>query len=52
MKFTVPQGVSPKSVKVLGINEKINWKKTGNQVEVKIPASRSKLTYATVIQLK
>ncbi|WP_027386069.1 alpha-L-fucosidase [Chryseobacterium gregarium] len=51
LRFTIPENFKPRAVKVLGIPGKIQWKKSGNSVEIKIPEERSQLKYSTVIQL-
>ncbi len=51
MVFAIPEGFKPKTVKVLGVNSKIKWKKKGDQIEVKLPKTRKNLQYATVIQV-
>lgn len=50
-RFAVPENVNPKSLKVLGLSDKIKWKKSGNTIEVTLPKERTVLKYATVIQL-
>ncbi|AZA84448.1 alpha-L-fucosidase [Chryseobacterium lactis] len=50
--FTVPESFNPKSLTILGLPSKIQWKKTGSHIEIKLPEERSKLKYALVIQMK
>jgi alpha-L-fucosidase len=51
LSFTIPENFKPKEVKVLGISSKIQWKKTGNSIEVTLPKERAGLKYSTVIQI-
>ncbi len=51
LSFVIPENFKPKSVKVLGISKRIQWKKSGNSVEIKLPEERAKLKYSTVIQI-
>lgn len=50
ISFTLPEQYRPKKLNVLGTSSKIQWKQSGNTVEVMIPKS-AKLTYSTVIQM-
>ncbi|MCJ7932540.1 MAG: alpha-L-fucosidase [Chryseobacterium sp.] len=52
LTFFVPEAFKPKSLKVLGISSKVQWKKNGSTIQVRLPADRSKLQYATVIQIR
>jgi alpha-L-fucosidase len=38
-------------LKVLGLSNKIQWKKSGNSIEINLPKERNQLKYATVIQI-
>ncbi|GEN75352.1 alpha-L-fucosidase [Chryseobacterium hagamense] len=51
LHFTIPENCNPKSLKVLGLPGKIQWKKTGSSVDVQLPEQRAGLKYATVIQI-
>lgn len=51
LMFTLPESFKAKSLKVLGLSTKIQWKQTGNTIEIKLPEERTKLKYATVIQM-
>ena len=51
LNFTVPDNFKPKSLKVLGLSNKIQWKKTGNSIEIHLPKERNQLKYSTVIQI-
>ncbi|MGR3856809.1 alpha-L-fucosidase [Chryseobacterium indologenes] len=49
--FTVPENFKPKSLKILGLSNKIQWKKSGNSIEINLPKERAQLKYSTVIQI-
>ena len=51
LKFSIPENFKPKSLKVLGISSKIQWKKSGNSIEINLPKERNQLKYSTVIQI-
>lgn len=51
LHFEIPENYNPKSLKVLGLSSKIQWKKTGNFIDVQLPEQRAGLKYATVIQI-
>lgn len=52
LTFSIPENFEPKSLKILGLSSKIQWKKTaGNTLEIKLPEERKNLKYATVIQI-
>lgn len=50
--FTVPENFKPNTVQILGLPSKIQWKHSGNTIEIKMPRDRSAVQYATVIQMK
>ncbi len=49
--FPVPENFKIKSVKILGLQGKIQWKRSGNLLEIQLPQERTQLKYSTVIQL-
>lgn len=51
VSFVLPENFKPKSLKVLGLKNKIQWKKTGNSIELILPKERTQLKYSTVIQI-
>nr|WP_253297116.1 hypothetical protein [Chryseobacterium sp. PCH239] len=51
LRFTIPDHFKPKSLKVLGLSNKIQWKKSGNSIEINLPKERTQLKYSTVIQI-
>ncbi|WP_267402436.1 MULTISPECIES: alpha-L-fucosidase [unclassified Chryseobacterium] len=51
LNFIIPDNFKPKSLKVLGLSNKIQWKKTGNSIEVNLSKERTQLKYSTVIQI-
>ncbi|WP_167443709.1 alpha-L-fucosidase [Chryseobacterium elymi] len=51
LSFSIPENFKPKSLKVLGTDSKLQWKQTGNTIELKLPGDRTKLKYASVIQI-
>lgn len=51
VSFAIPENFKPRSLKVLGLNNKIQWKKTGNSIELVLPKERTQLKYSTVIQI-
>ena len=51
LSFAIPENFKPKSLKVLGLKNKIQWKKTGNSIELNLPKERTQLKYSTVIQI-
>lgn len=51
LNFIIPENFRPKSLKVLGLKNKIQWKKTGNSIELVLPKERTELKYSTVIQI-
>lgn len=51
INFVIPENFKPKSVKILGLKNKIQWKKTGNSIELVLPKERAQLKYSTVIQI-
>jgi len=51
VSFVLPENFKPKSLKVLGLKNKIQWKKTGNSIEINLPKERNQLKYSTVIQI-
>ncbi|MPS66684.1 MAG: alpha-L-fucosidase [Chryseobacterium sp.] len=51
LSFAIPDNFKPKSLKVLGLSNKIQWKKSGNSIEINLPKERSQLKYSTVIQI-
>lgn len=51
LSFVLPEGFKPKSFKVLGLSSSIQWKQVGNKVDIELPGERTKLKYATVIQM-
>jgi alpha-L-fucosidase len=51
LSFAIPENFKPKSLKVLGLKNKIQWKKTGNSIELVLPKERTQLKYSTVIQI-
>lgn len=52
LSFSVPENFTPKSLKILGIDSKVQWKQKGNRIEVHLPSERKQLMYSTVIQLQ
>ncbi|KMQ64560.1 alpha-L-fucosidase [Chryseobacterium angstadtii] len=51
LTFSIPENFKLKSLKVLGLNSKVSWKQKGNSIEIQLPEERTKLQYATVIQM-
>lgn len=51
LSFAIPDNFKPKSLKVLGLSNKIQWKKSGNSIELILPKERNQLKYSTVIQI-
>lgn len=51
LSFVIPENFKPKSLKVLGLSNKIQWKKSGNSIELNLPKERTQLKYSTVIQI-
>ena len=51
LHFTIPENFKPKSLKVLGLKNKIQWKQSGNVIKVDLPEERNQLKYSTVIQI-
>lgn len=51
LSFAIPDNFKPKSLKILGLSGKIQWKKTGNSIEINLPKERTQLKYSTVIQI-
>lgn len=51
LNFAIPENFKPKSVKVLGLSNKIQWKISGNSIEINLPKERTQLKYSTVIQI-
>ncbi|WP_262152322.1 alpha-L-fucosidase [Chryseobacterium foetidum] len=51
LSFIIPDNFKPKSLKVLGLKHKIQWKKSGNSIEITLPNERAQLKYSTVIQI-
>ncbi|WP_409515120.1 alpha-L-fucosidase [Chryseobacterium oranimense] len=51
LSFSLPENFKPKTLKILGIDSKVKWKQTGTTVELKLPEDRTKLKYATAIQM-
>lgn len=50
--FSLPQNFNPKSLTIPGISSRVQWKKIGNNIRIKLPDSRKNLKYATVIQMQ
>ncbi|REC54908.1 alpha-L-fucosidase [Chryseobacterium piscium] len=51
VSFVIPENFKPKSVRILGLKNKIQWKKIGNSIELVLPKERTQLKYSTVIQI-
>lgn len=51
LNFIIPENFKPKSLKILGLSNKIQWKQTGNSIEINLPKERNQLKYSTVIQI-
>ena len=51
LNFTIPENFKPKSLKVLGLHNKIQWKQSGNSIDVTLPKEKIQLKYSTVIQI-
>ncbi len=51
LSFPIPENFKPKSLKVLGLSGQIQWKKSGNSIEINLPEERVQLKYSTVIQI-
>ena len=51
LKFIIPENFNPKSLKALGLSGRIQWKKSGNSIELNLPKERTQLKYSTVIQI-
>jgi alpha-L-fucosidase len=51
LTFSIPENFKPKSLKILGLSNKIQWKKSGNSIEINLPKERTQLKYSTVIQI-
>lgn len=51
LSFAIPDNFKPKSLKILGLSNKIQWKKIGNSIEINLPKEKSQLKYSTVIQI-
>jgi alpha-L-fucosidase len=51
LSFIIPGNFKPKSLKVLGISSKIQWKESGNSIEINLPKEKNQLKYSTVIQI-
>nr|WP_315032561.1 alpha-L-fucosidase [uncultured Chryseobacterium sp.] len=52
LRFTIPESFNPKSLSVLGLSSKVQWKKIKNTIEIKLPEERSILRHAVVVQMK
>ncbi|WBV53729.1 alpha-L-fucosidase [Chryseobacterium gambrini] len=51
LNFVIPENFKPKSLKILGLSHKIDWKQNGNSIEINLPKERNQLKYSTVIQI-
>ncbi|MGH1518016.1 alpha-L-fucosidase [Chryseobacterium sp. JK1] len=51
LHFAVPENFKPKSLKILGLSGKIQWKISDRSIEINLPKERNQLKYATVIQI-
>ncbi|MBL7878754.1 MAG: alpha-L-fucosidase, partial [Chryseobacterium gambrini] len=51
LNFIIPENFKPKSLKILGLSHKIDWKQNGNSIEINLPKERNQLKYSTVIQI-
>lgn len=51
LRFTIPDHFKTKSLKIPGLSSKVKWKQIGKTIEIKLPEERTKLKYATVIQM-
>ncbi|MFZ4929478.1 alpha-L-fucosidase [Chryseobacterium sp. Mn2064] len=51
LHFAVPENFKPKSLKILGLSNKIHWKISDRFIEINLPKERDQLKYATVIQI-
>lgn len=51
LNFAIPENFKLKSLKILGLSHKIQWKQSGNSIEINLPKERNQLKYSTVIQI-